>query len=151
MKHTLALVLMVFGVVVCSKPLDPVSYLICVQEFQKDDKIYVMTDTKNEYVMVQFGNRFIEEWDIFDVVYSNISVTDNLFQFNYEFMARQKKYPDAEITYKATWDAEVDRDLLTLKIDGTRSSFVEFEGKIQETPGETYQDTLNCTHMDMNL
>ena len=63
----------------------------------------------------------------------------------------KKKYPDAEITYKATWDAEVDRDLLTLKIDGTRSSFVEFEGKIQETPGETYQDTLNCTHMDMNL
>ena len=151
MKNTLALVLMVFGIVGCSKPLDPISYLVCDQEYQKDDKIYVMTDTKNKYVMVQFGNRFMEEWDMFDIVYSNVSVTDNLFQFNYEFLARQKKYPDAEITYKATWDAEVDRYLLTLKIDGTRSSFAEFEGKIQETPGETYQDTLKCKPMDKSL
>jgi len=150
MKKLIALLLTI-GITGCSKPLDPVSYLVCVQEYQKDDKIYVMTDTMNEYVMVQFGNRFMEEWDIFDIVYSNVSVTDNLFQFNYEFMARQKIYPDAEITYKATWDAEVDRYLLTLKIDGTRSSFVEFEGKIKETPGETYQDTLQCKQMDVDL
>jgi hypothetical protein len=150
MKKLIALLLTI-GIIGCSKPLDPVSYLVCVQEYQKDDKIYVMTDTMNEYVMVQFGNRFMEEWDIFDIIYSNVSVTDNLFQFNYEFMARQKTYPDAEITYKATWDAEVDRYLLTLKIDGTRSSFVEFEGKIKETPGEIYQDTLQCKQMDVDL
>ena len=65
--------------------------------------------------------------------------------------ACKRTYPDAEITYKATWDAEVDRYLLTLKIDGTRSSFVEFEGKIKETPGEIYQDTLQCKQMDVDL
>ena len=61
------------------------------------------------------------------------------------------QYPDAEITYKATWNAEVDRYLMTLKIDGKRSSLVEFEGEIQETPGETYQDILQCKKMEKNL
>ena len=101
--------------------------------------------------MIQFGNSMIEQWDMFDISYSNISVTDNLVKFNYQFLAREKKYPDAEITYKATWDAEVDRYLMTLKIDGKRSSLVEFEGKIQETPGELYQDTLQCKQMEKNL
>jgi hypothetical protein len=150
MKNIL-LTLIVIGIVGCNKTVDPVSYLACEQEYQKDDRIYVMTDTKNKDVMIQFGNSMIEQWDMFDISYSNVSVTDNLVKFNYQFLAREKKYPDAEITYKATWDAEVDRYLMTLKIDGKRSSLVEFEGEIRETPGETYQDILQCKQMDKNL
>ena len=150
MKNTL-LTLMVFGVVSCDKPLDPVSYLACEQDYQKADKIYVMTDTDKDFVMVQFGNAFIDKWELYDIVYSNISSTHKLFKFNYEFSATQKEYPDSEIVYKAYWDAEVDRYLLTLKIDGKRSSIVEYEGKLKETPGETYQDTLQCVEMDVNI
>ena len=135
----------------CNKSLDPISYLACEQDYQKADKIYVMTDTNKDFVMVQFGNAFLDEWDLFDIVYSNISTTDNLFKFNYEFSAKQKEYPDAEIVYKAYWDAEVDRYLLTLKIDGKRSSIVEYEGELKETPGEIYQDILQCKQMDKTL
>ena len=135
----------------CNKPLDPISYLACEQDYQKADKIYVMTDTDKDFVMVQFGNAFLDEWDLFDIVYSNVSTTDNLFKFNYEFSAKQKEYPDAEIVYRGYWDAEVDRYLLTLKIDGKRSSIVEVEGEIKETPGETYQDILQCKQMDKSL
>ena len=135
----------------CNKPLDPISYLACEQDYQKADKIYVMTDTNKDFVMVQFGNAFLDEWDLFDIVYSDISTTDNLFKFNYEFSAKQKEYPDAEIVYKAYWDAEVDRYLLTLKIDGKRSSIVEYEGELKETPGEIYQDILQCKEMDVNI
>ena len=110
-----------------------------------------MTDTDQDFVMVQFGNAFMAEWELFDIVYSNVSTTDNLFKFNYEFSAKQKAYPDAEIVYKAYWDAEVDRYLLTLKIDGKRSSIVEHEGELKETPGEIYQDILQCKQMDKNL
>ena len=150
MKNTL-LTLMVFGIVSCYKPLDPVSYLACEQDFQKADKIYVMTDTDQDFVMVQFGNAFMAEWELFDIVYSNVSTTDNLVKFNYEFSAKQKEYPDTEIVYKAYWDAEVDRYLLTLKIDGKRSSIVEYEGELKETPGEIYQDILQCKKMDINI
>ena len=150
MKNTL-LTLMVFGVVSCDKPLDPVSYLVCEQDYQKADKIYVMTDTDKDFVMVQFGNAFMAEWELFDIVYSNVSTTDNLFKFNYEFSAKQKEYPDAEIVYKAYWNAEVDRYFLTLKIDGKRSSIVQYEGELKETPGETYQDILQCKKMDTNI
>ena len=135
----------------CNKPLNPISYLACEQDYQKADKIYVMTDTDKDFVMVQFGNAYIDKWEIYDIVYSNVSSTNNLFKFNYEFTAKQKAYPDAEIVYKAYWDAEVDRYLLTLKIDGKRSSIVEYEGELRETPGETYQDILKCKKMDVNL
>ena len=148
---TALLLLLTLVITSCNKPLDPISYLACEQDYQKADKIYVMTDTNKDFVMVQFGNAFIAEWDLFDIVYSNISTTDNLFKFNYEFSAKQKEYPDAEIVYKAYWDAEVDRYLLTLKIDGKRSSIVEYEGGLRETPGETYQDILKCKKMDVNL
>ena len=150
MKNTL-LTLMVFVVVSCDKPLDPVSYLVCEQDYQKADKIYVMTDTDKDFVMVQFWNAFMAEWELFDIVYSNVSTTDNLFKFNYEFSAKQKEYPDPEIVYKAYWNAEVDRYLLTLKIDGKRSSIVEYEGELKETHGEIYQDILQCKQMDINL
>ena len=135
----------------CNKPLDAISYLACEQDYQKADKIYVMTDTDQDIVMVQFGKAFMAEWELFDIVYSNVSTTDNLFKFNYEFSAKQKEYPDAEIVYKAYWDAEVDRYLLTLKIDGKRSSIVEYEGELKETPGEIYQDILQCKQMDKTL
>ena len=143
-----SLILVITG---CNKPLDPISYLACEQDYQKADKIYVMTDTDKDFVMVQFGNAYIDKWEIYDIVYSNVSSTNNLFKFNYEFTAKQKEYPDAEIVYKAYWDAEVDRYLLTLKIDGKRSSIVEYEGELRETPGETYQDILKCKKMDVNL
>ena len=135
----------------CNKSLDPISYLACEQDYQKADKIYVMTDTDKDFVMVQFGNAFMAEWELFDIVYSNVSTSDYLFKFNYEFTAKQKEYPDAEIVYKGYWDAEVDRYLLTLKIDGKRSSIVEVEGEFKETAGETYQDILQCKQMDKNL
>lgn len=135
----------------CNKSLDPISYLACEQDYQKADKIYVMTDTDKDFVMVQFGNAFMAEWELFDIVYSNISTSDYLFKFNYEFTAKQKEYPDTEIVYKGYWDAEVDRYLLTLKIDGKRSSIVEVEGEFKETAGETYQDILQCKQMDKNL
>lgn len=141
----------VFAIVGCNKSLDPISYLACEQDYQKADKIYVMTDTDKDFVMVQFGNAFMAEWELFDIVYSNVSTSDYLFKFNYEFTAKQKEYPDAEIMYKGYWDAEVDRYLLTLKIDGKRSSIVEVEGELKETPGETYQDILQCKKMDMNI
>ena len=150
MKNTL-LTLMVFGVVSCNKLLDPVSYLACEQDYQKVDKIYVMADTDQEFVMVQFGDNFMAEWELFDIVYSNVSTTDNLVKFNFEFSAKQKSYPDAEIVYKGYWKAEVDRYLLTLRIDGKRSSIVEYEGELKETPGEIYQDILQCKQMDKNL
>ena len=143
-----SLALMITG---CNKQLEPISYLACEQNYQKADKIYVMTDTDKDFVMVQFGNAFMDEWELFDIVYSDISTTDNLFKFSYEFSAKQKEYPDAEIVYKAYWDAEVDRYLLTLKIDGKRSSIVEYEGRFKETPGETYQDILHCKEMDINI
>ena len=54
MKNTL-LTLMVFGAVSCDKPLDPVSYLACEQDYQKADKIYVMTDTDKDFVMSNLG------------------------------------------------------------------------------------------------
>ena len=145
------LALTILVIVGCNKPLDPISYLACEQDYQKADKIYVMTDTDKDFVMVQFGNAFMDEWELFDIVYSNVSTTDNLFKFNYEFSAKQKAYPDAEIVYKGYWDAEVDRYLLTLKIDGKRSSIVEYEGEIKETPGEIYQDILQCKQMNKNL
>tara|TARA_B100001093_G_scaffold421373_1_gene413603 strand:+ start:1123 stop:1575 length:453 start_codon:yes stop_codon:yes gene_type:complete len=141
----------VFGIVGCNKSLDPISYLACEQDYQKADKIYVMTDTDKDFVMVQFGNAFMAEWELFDIVYSNVSTSDYLFKFNYEFTAKQKEYPDAEIMYKGYWDAEVDRYLLTLKIDGKRSSIVEVEGELKETPGEIYQDILQCKQMDKTL
>jgi hypothetical protein len=143
-----SLILVITG---CNKPLDPISYLACEQDYQKADKIYVMTDTDKDFVMVQFGNAFIDKWELYDIVYSNISSTNNLFKFNYEFSAKEKEYPDAEIVYKGYWDAEVDRYLLTLKIDGLRSSIVEYEGELKETPGEIYQDILQCKQMDKNL
>ena len=148
---TALLLLLTLVITSCNKPLDPISYLACEQDYQKADKIYVMTDTNKDFVMVQFGNAFIAEWDLFDIVYSNVSTTDNLFKFNYEFSAKQKEYPDAEIVYKGYWDAEVDRYLLTLKIDGKRSSIVEYEGELKETPGERYLDILQCKHMEINL
>ena len=148
---TALLLLITLVITGCNKPLDPVSYLACEQDYQKADKIYVMTDTDKDFVMVQFGNAFMAEWELFDIVYSNVSTTDNLFKFNYEFSAKQKEYLDAEIIYKAYWKAEVDRYLLTLKIDGKRSSIVEYEGELKETPGETYQDILQCKKMDVNL
>ena len=148
---TALLLLLTLVITSCNKPLDPISYLACEQDYQKADKIYVMTDTNKDFVMVQFGNAFIAEWDLFDIVYSNVSTTDNLFKFNYEFSSKQKEYPDAEIVYKGYWNAEVDRYLLTLKIDGKRSSIVEYEGELRETPGETYQDTLQCKEMDVNI
>lgn len=141
----------VFAIVGCNKSLDPISYLACEQDYQKADKIYVMTDTDKDFVMVQFGNAFMAEWELFDIVYSNVSTSDYLFKFNYEFTAKQKEYPDAEIVYKGYWDAEVDRYLLTLKIDGKRSSIVEYEGEPKETPGEIYQDILQCKQMDKTL
>lgn len=141
----------VFAIVGCNKSLDPISYLACEQDYQKADKIYVMTDTDKDFVMVQFGNAFMAEWELFDIVYSNVSTSDYLFKFNYEFTAKQKEYPDAEIVYKGYWDAEVDRYLLTLKIDGKRSSIVEVEGELKETPGEIYQDILQCKQMDKTL
>ena len=141
----------VFAIVGCNKSLDPISYLACEQDYQKADKIYVMTDTDKDFVMVQFGNAFMAEWELFDIVYSNVSTTDNLVKFNYEFSAKQKEYPDTEIVYKAYWDAEVDRYLLTLKINGKRSSIVEYEGELKETPGERYLDILQCKHMEINL
>ena len=141
----------VFAIVGCNKSLDPISYLACEQDYQKADKIYVMTDTDKDFVMVQFGNAFMAEWELFDIVYSNVSTSDYLFKFNYEFTAKQKEYSDAEIFYKGYWDAEVDRYLLTLKIDGKRSSIVEYEGELKETPGEIYQDILQCKHMEINL
>ena len=144
-------VLILVGLVSCTQNLDPVSYLACEQDYQKDDKIYLMTDTDNDFVIVQFGNAFNAAWELYDIVYTNISSTDSLFKFDYEFSARQKEYPDAEIVYKAYWNAEVDRYLLTLKIDGKRSSIVEVEGGLKETPGETYQDILQCKKMDLNL
>ena len=110
-----------------------------------------MTDRDKDFVMVQFGNAFMAEWELFDIVYSNVSTSDYLFKFNYEFTAKQKEYPDAEIMYKGYWDAEVDRYLLTLKIDGKRSSIVEVEGELKETPGEIYQDILQCKQMDKTL
>ena len=145
------LVLLSILITGCNKPLDPISYLDCEQDYQKADKIYVMTDTDKDFVMVQFGNAFMAEWELFDIVYSNVSSTDNLFKFNYEFSAKQKEFPDAEIVYKAYWDAEVDRYFLTLKIDGKRSSIVEYEGELKETPGEIYQDILQCKQMDKTL
>tara|TARA_B100001564_G_scaffold152635_1_gene128194 strand:+ start:38 stop:496 length:459 start_codon:yes stop_codon:yes gene_type:complete len=148
---TALLVLLTLVITGCNKPLNPISYLACEQDYQQADKIYVMTDTDKDFVMVQFGNAFIDKWEIYDIVYSNVSSTNNLFKFNYEFTAKQKEYPDAEIVYKAYWDAEVDRYLLTLKIDGKRSSIVEYEGGLRETPGETYQDILKCKKMDVNL
>ena len=135
----------------CNKPLNPISYLACEQDYQQADKIYVMTDTDKDFVMVQFGNAFIDKWEIYDIVYSNVSSTNNLFKFNFEFTAKQKEYPDAEIVYKAYWKAELDRYLLTLKIDGKRSSIVEYEGELKETPGETYLDTLQCKEMGVNI
>lgn len=144
-------VLILVGLVSCTQNLDPVSYLACEQDYQKDDKIYLMTDTDNDFVIVQFGNAFNAAWELYDIVYTNISTTDNLFKFDYEFSARQKEYPDAEIVYKAYWNAEVDRYLLTLKIDGKRSSIVEYEGELKETPGETYQDILQCEKMDVSI
>ena len=141
----------VFAIVGCNKSLDPISYLACEQDYQKADKIYVMTDTDKDFVMVQFGNAFMAEWELFDIVYSNISTSDYLFKFNYEFTAKQKEYPDAEIVYKGYWDAEVDRYLLTLKIDGKRSSILEHDGELKETPGEIYQDILQCKKMDINI
>ena len=147
----IAPVFLLVGLVSCAQNMDPVSYLACKQDYQKDDKIYLMTDTDNDFVIVQFGNAFNAAWELYDIVYTNISTTDNLFKFDYEFSARQKEYPDAEIVYKAYWNAEVDRYLLTLKIDGKRSSIVEVEGGLKETPGETYQDILQCKKMDLNL
>ena len=144
-------IFILLGITSCNKNLDPISYLACEQDYQKADKIYVMTDTDKDFVMVQFGNAFMAEWELFDIVYSNVSTTDNLFRFNYEFSAKQKEYPDAEIVYKAYWNAEVDRYLLTLKIDGKRSSIVEYEGELKETPGEIYQEILQCKQMDKNL
>ena len=144
-------IFILFGLVSCDKNIDPISYLACEQDYQKADKIYVMTDTDKDFVMVQFGNAFMAEWELFDIVYSNVSSTDNLFKFNYGFSAKQKEYPDAEIVYKAYWDAEVDRYLLTLQIDGKRSSIVEDEGELKETPGEIYQDILQCKKMDVNI
>ena len=144
-------VLILVGLVSCTQNLDPVSYLACEQDYQKDDKIYLMTDTDNDFVIVQFGNAFNTAWELYDIVYTNISSTDSLFKFDYEFSARQKEYPDAEIVYKAYWNAEVDRYLLTLKIDGKRSSIVEYEGELKETPGETYQDILQCEKMDVSI
>ena len=141
----------VFAIVGCNKSLDPISYLACEQDYQKADKIYVMTDTDKDFVMVQFGNAFMAEWELFDIVYSNVSTSDYLFKFNYEYTAKQKEYPDAEIVYKGYWDAEVDRYLLTLKIDGKRSSIVEYEGELKETPGETYQDILYCKQMEKGV
>ena len=141
----------VFAIVGCNKSLDPISYLACEQDYQKADKIYVMTDTDKDFVMVQFGNAFMAEWELFDIIYSNVSTSDYLFKFNYEYTAKQKEYPDAEIVYKGYWDAEVDRYLLTLKIDGKRSSILEHEGELKETPGEIYQDILQCKQMDKNL
>ena len=145
------LALTILAIVGCNKPLDSISYLACEQNYQKADKIYVMTDTDKDFVMVQFGDNFIAEWDLFDIVYSNVSTTDNLVKFNYEFSAKQKAYLDAEIVYKGYWDAEVDRYLLTLKINGKRSSIVEHEGELKETPGEIYQDILQCKQMDVNI
>lgn len=145
------LALTILAIVGCNKPLDSISYLACEQDYQKADKIYVMTDTDKDFVMVQFGDNFIAEWDLFDIVYSNVSTTDNLVKFNYEFSAKQKAYLDAEIVYKGYWDAEVDRYLLTLKINGKRSSIVEHEGELKETPGEIYQDILQCKQMDVNI
>ena len=98
MKNTL-LSLMVCGIVGCNKSLDPISYLACEQDYQKADKIYVMTDTDKDFVMVQFGNAFMAEWELFDIVYSNVSTSDYLFKFNYEFTAKQKEYLDAEIIF----------------------------------------------------
>ena len=147
----IAPVFLLVGLVSCAQNMDPVSYLACEQDYQKDDKIYLMTDTDNDFVIVQFGNAFNAAWELYDIVYTNISSTDSLFKFDYEFSARQKEYPDAEIVYKAHWNAEVDRYLLTLKIDGKRSSIVEVEGGLKETPGETYQDILQCKKMDLNL
>ena len=148
---TALLASLILVVTSCNKPLDPISYLACEQDYQKADKIYVMTDTDKDFVMVQFGNAFIDKWEIYDIVYSNVSSTNSLFKFNFEFTAKQKEYPDAEIVYKAYWKAEVDRYLLTLKIDGKRSSIVEHEGELKETPGEIYQDILQCKQMDKNL
>tara|TARA_Y100000996_G_C22469529_1_gene621478 strand:+ start:220 stop:678 length:459 start_codon:yes stop_codon:yes gene_type:complete len=148
---TALLVLLTLVITGCNKPLNPISYLACEQDYQQADKIYVMTDTDKDFVMVQFGNAFIDKWEIYDIVYSNVSSTNNLFKFNFEFTTKQKEYPDAEIVYKAYWDAEVDRYLLTLKIDGKRSSIVEYEGELKETPGETYQDILQCKEMDVNI
>jgi len=145
------LALTILAIVGCNKPLDSISYLACEQDYQKADKIYVMTDTDKDFVMVQFGNAFLDEWDLFDIVYSNVSTKDNLVKFNYEFSAKQKAYLDAEIVYKGYWDAEVDRYLLTLKINGKRSSIVEHEGELKETPGEIYQDILQCKQMDVNI
>ena len=145
------LALTILAIVGCNKPLDPISYLACEQNYQKADKIYVMTDTDKDFVMVQFGDNFIAEWELFDIVYSNVSTTENLFKFNYEFSAKQKAYLDAEIVYKGYWDAEVDRYLLTLKINGKRSSIVEHEGELKETPGEIYQDILQCKQMDVSI
>ena len=145
------LALTILAIVGCNKPLDSISYLACEQDYQKADKIYVMTDTDKDFVMVQFGDNFIAEWDLFDIVYSNVSTTDNLVKFNYEFSAKQKAYLDAEIVYKGYWDAEVDRYLLTLKINGKRSSIVEHEGELKETPGEIYQDILQCKQMDVSI
>ena len=148
---TALLASLILVVTSCNKPLDPISYLACEQDYQKADKIYVMTDTDKDFVMVQFGNAFIDKWEIYDIVYSNVSSTNNLFKFNFEFTAKQKAYPDAEIVYKAYWDAQVDRYLLTLKINGKRSSIIEYEGELKETPGETYQDILYCKQMEQSL
>ena len=93
-----SLALMMTG---CNKTLDPISYMACEQDYQKADKIYVMTDTDQDFLMVQFGNAFMAEWELFDIFYSNVSTTDNLFKFNYEFSAKQKAFPDTEIVYKA--------------------------------------------------
>ena len=75
-----------------------------------------------------------------------IEIEDEIMDYS-----KQKEYPDAEIVYKAYWNAEVDRYLLTLKIDGKRSSIVEYEGELKETPGEIYQDILQCKQMDKTL
>ena len=93
-------IFIILGLMSCDKNLDPISYLACEQDYQKADKIYVMTDTDKDFVMVQFGNAFMAEWDLFDIVYSNVSTKDYLFKFNYEFTAKQKEYPDAELYTK---------------------------------------------------
>ena len=88
---TALLLLLTFVITGCNKSLDPISYLACEQDYQKADKIYVMTDTNKDFVMVQFGNAFLDEWDLFDIVYSNISTTDKLFKYKYEISAKKKE------------------------------------------------------------
>ena len=60
-------IFILIGIISCNKNLDPISYLVCEQDYQKADKIYVMTDTDKNFVMVQFGNAFIDKWELYDI------------------------------------------------------------------------------------